>query len=411
MDFWHQITNFCSRNSQNLSILVMPLIFGILGWFSNWKCIKMMFYPKVFWGIPPYLGWQGLIPRNAAKFAGKTVALLTKRLVNVDEVFSKLDSRVIAKKLEIIIDELVTDIVNEILETSNPVVWQMVPKMLREEIVLASRRQVPKAVRLVITDIKQNIFKIFDLPALAMECMTGPNVDRMRRLIRVVGHKEFKFLEKLGFYIGFGLGIIQVILWYIYPALWTVPIQSAIVGGLTNWIAIQMIFRPLDPKKFLFWTRQGLFLKRREEVTREFSRLVTEEVMTSKNIIRQILEGSERERIHLIIRISVTQVIDSMTKMVKPAILGALKADILDRLQHEVSVEVTSPEAMQYIEDYVEKALDVENTMVEKFRLLNNAEFEDILRSIFRDDEWILIAVGVALGLVVGLIHAYSGLV
>ena len=45
--------------------------------------------------------------------------------------------------------------------------------------------------------------------------------------------------------------------------------------------------------------------------------------------------------------------------------------------------------------------------MIEKFKLLTMVEFEDVLRSIFRDDEWMLIAVGVALGLAVGFLHAY----
>ncbi|MBN1363690.1 MAG: DUF445 family protein [Syntrophaceae bacterium] len=411
MDFWHQITSLFSKYSHYLEILTMPLVFGFLGWFSNWKCIKMMFHPIVFWGIPPYLGWQGLIPRNAGKFAGNTARLLTEKLINIDEIFSRLDSRVIAKKLEIIINELVSDLINEIFESSNPLVWKMVPDMAREEIIRTTHNEVPKAVRLVIKDIKKNIFKIFDLPELATECMVGPNVDRMRYMFKTIGGKEFKFLEKLGFYIGFLLGCVQTLLWYIFPALWTVPIQSAIVGGLVNWIALQMVFRPLDPKKFLFWTYQGLFLRRREEVTKEFSKLVTQEVLNPRNIIKKVLEGREKDRIHLIIRISISQVIDRLTKMVKPVVLAALKSEVLDRVQHEISMEVTSPETMQRLEDYVGKALDIENTMIENMRRLTNAQFEDILRSIFKEDEWILIAVGVALGLVVGFIHAYTGVI
>ena len=407
MSFWHQITDFCSRNVHYLSILVMPLAFGALGWFSNWKCIKMMFYPLHFWGIPPYLGWQGLIPRNAAKFAGKTCDLLTEKLVNVDEVFNRLDSRKIAKGLEETIDQLVIETVNGIFDKSYPLVWQLAPDMVKEEIIRVSRKQAPRAVSLVLNDLKENIFDVFNLRELALECMTGPNVGRMRYMFKTIGHKEFKFLERLGFYIGFALGLLQTILWYIYPEPWTVPVQGAIVGGLTNWLALQMVFRPLEPKKFLFFTYQGLFLKRRPEVTKEFSKLVCVEVLTSKNIIKKIMMGAQKERIHLIIRIAISQAIDRLTKMVKPALMQSLKSDLFDIVQYEFTREVTSPESMKSIEDYVEKALDVENIMIEKFKLLTMAEFEDVLRSIFRDDEWMLIAVGVALGLAVGFLHVY----
>jgi uncharacterized membrane protein YheB (UPF0754 family) len=407
MSFWHQITDFCSRNGHYLGVLVMPLAFGALGWFSNWKCIKMMFYPLHFWGIPPYLGWQGLVPRNAAKFAGKTCDLLTKKLVNVDEVFNRLDARRVAKELEHVIDDIVDDAVNEIFESSDSLIWRIAPEMVKNEIIKVTRHQVPRAVRLVMKDISENIFDVFNLRELALECMTGPNVNRMRYMFQTIGRKEFKFLERLGFYIGFALGIVQTALWYVYPASWTVPVQGAIVGGLTNWLALQMVFRPLEPKKFLFFTYQGLFLKRRPEVTREFSKLVCQEVLTSKNILRTILMGAQKERIHLIIRISISQTLDRLARVIKPVIMQSLKADVLDVVQYDITLRVTNSESMQCLEAYFQEALDVENVMIDKFKLLTMAEFEDVLRSVFREDEWMLIAVGVALGLAVGFLHFY----
>jgi uncharacterized membrane protein YheB (UPF0754 family) len=410
MDFWHHITAFYSRHSSTLSMLTMPLLFGALGWFSNWKCIKMIFHPLHFWGIPPYLGWQGLIPRNAVKFAGKTTDLLTTRLVSVDEVFSNLDSRVIAKQMEPAIDDLIEDVVSTVFEysNSNKLIWKVMPSMAKTEIMSVARNQAPKAVRMVIRDIQKNIFEIFNIRELAMECMTGENVSRMKSLIMKVGGKEFGFLQNLGFYIGFALGVVQTLLWFIYPAPWTVPIQGAIVGGLTNWIALQMIFRPLEPKKYFhLFTYQGLFLKRRAEVTREFSKLVAGEVLNSKNIIKKILTGDAKDRINLIIRLSISQAIERMSAMVKPVITSAVRLETLDMIKHEIAKELTSSEVTELIEDYVEKALDVENVMVKKFGLLSNTEFEDILRSIFKEDEWLLIAVGGVLGLLVGFLHAY----
>ena len=51
----------------------IPLCSGLIGWFTNWVAIKMTFYPINFVGIPPYLGWQGIIPRKGRKMAGIVV--------------------------------------------------------------------------------------------------------------------------------------------------------------------------------------------------------------------------------------------------------------------------------------------------------------------------------------------------
>jgi uncharacterized membrane protein YheB (UPF0754 family) len=48
----------------------IPVTCGFIGWVTNWLALKMTFYPLRFIGIPPVLGWQGIIPRKAAKIAG-----------------------------------------------------------------------------------------------------------------------------------------------------------------------------------------------------------------------------------------------------------------------------------------------------------------------------------------------------
>jgi uncharacterized membrane protein YheB (UPF0754 family) len=148
-----------------------------------------------------------------------------------------------------------------------------------------------------------------------------------------------------------------------------------------------------------------MFIKRKKEVAAEFSKLVAKDVLTSKNIIRKILTGSARDRIHLIIRMAVSQAIDRMAAVVKPIIMSAMDSNTLDVIKHEITMELTSPESMVYIEDYVRDALNVEQIMVDRFNQLSGPEFEELLRPIFHEDEWILIMVGAVLGGAVGFVQ------
>ena len=73
----------------------------------------------------------------------------------------------------------------------------------------------------------------------------------------------------------------------IYPAYWTLPISGAAVGFITNWIALQLIFRPVDPMPIKWsgetmWTFQGFCLARQDEISETFSEYIASNVLTSQ---------------------------------------------------------------------------------------------------------------------------------
>jgi hypothetical protein len=60
---------------------------------------------------------------------------------------------------------------------------------------------------------------------------------------------------------------------------------------------------------------------------------------------------------------------------------------------------------MKSMEAYAADAIDIENTLVSRMQELTPEQFEGLLRPAFEQDEWILIAVGAALGFIVGEIQ------
>ena len=73
---------------------------GLVGYGTNWLALKMTFYPLEFVGIElvrikdqplGLFGSQGIIPTKAAKMAGDATDLMTTKLINVKQVFSRLE--------------------------------------------------------------------------------------------------------------------------------------------------------------------------------------------------------------------------------------------------------------------------------------------------------------------------------
>lgn len=57
-------------------VLLIPLISAAVGYGTNVLAIQMLRYPVEFKGIPPWLGWQGILPANASRLGKHMMAVV-----------------------------------------------------------------------------------------------------------------------------------------------------------------------------------------------------------------------------------------------------------------------------------------------------------------------------------------------
>lgn len=77
---------------------------------------------------------------------------------------------------------------------------------------------------------------------------------------------------------------------------WTLAAGGAVVGYLTNLIALKLIFEPVEPRRVGPFVLQGMFLKRQVEVSEEFAECMTERLLSSQTLWDNILTGSGSAR-------------------------------------------------------------------------------------------------------------------
>src|SRR5262245_24250281 len=80
-------------------IVVMPFVAAVIGYVTKLAAIRMMFRPIEFVGIRPFLGWQGVVPRNSARMIRTSTRLLTTKLVDPKEIVGKLDPERMAREI------------------------------------------------------------------------------------------------------------------------------------------------------------------------------------------------------------------------------------------------------------------------------------------------------------------------
>lgn len=403
MQSWHQIIIDIQENW--ILYASMPFVAAAIGYITKIVAIKMMFAPIEFKGIkPPFLGWQGIVPRKAAIMAGIACDTMTQKLITPEEVFNRLDPERIAQEIEGPLLEAVEDITREVAGRYSPGLWESAPESVKSLIIHRIQKEAPLMVTQIMIDIKSNIESVFDLKDMVVTNLLNDK-ELLNRIFLEAGHAEFRFIRNCGFVFGFLIGIVQLFAWALTHNPWIMPVFGVFTGWFTDWLALRMVFNPKQPKKYFgVFEWQGLFLKRRLEVSEEYGRLIASQIVTPHNIISAVLRGPLSDRLFNMVQKQVQKVVDEQSGIAKPFVVFAVGSTRYQELKQLVAQQIMQrlPETLTHIESYAADAMDIENMLGEKMKELSIEEFEGLLHPAFEQDEWILIAVGAALGGIVG---------
>jgi uncharacterized membrane protein YheB (UPF0754 family) len=275
------------------------------------------------------------------------------------------------------------------------------------------RKATPQLVDNLVSDISVNIEDLLDIKGMVIDRL-AKDKRLLNRIFLECGDVEFRFIVNSGLYFGFLFGLIQMSVWYFYQSWWVLPFFGLLVGYATNWIALNVIFRPLHKKKIGPFRLQGLFLKRQNEVAESFCHIVTHEILTVGNIINAIIEGPKGDRARNMVKKHIKPLVDETAGMGKaltqmafgPTGFASLKQKVGEKA---ISISQSSFNSPMFEQD---RARAVESIMVERMIALSSEEFQDLLRPCFQEDEIKLILVGAFLGMMAGvgqLIFVFGG--
>ena len=264
-------------------------------------------------------------------------------------------------------------------------------------------RDMPKVVTEIMEDVKHNITDVFDIKTMVVERLTKDKW-LLNKIFIECGKEEFKFIERSGLYFGFLFGLVQMAVWYFFQEWWLLPLFGLIVGYATNWLALKLIFEPVEEKKILGIKFQGLFIKRQNEVSSEYAKMLAYEIFTFDRVFAAIIGGPTKERFTSMIAEHANQAIEDGVGISKPIVNLVAGKRNYERMK-SIVVEKTvaeMPKAVSPAFSYAEEAMDLENTFRTKMIALSPAEFVNFLRPVFQEDELKLIMVGAVLGMAAG---------
>ncbi len=389
-------------------VLTVPTVSAFIGWLTNWQAVKMIFWPPTPRGWGP-LRWQAIIYHHADKFATNLGNIAERDLMNGKDLAGKLDAEAIEREFGPLLDAEVPALVAEAADKLMPGAWAKVPAPMQAMIVEQVKTRTRAVSKDVTAEIQRIIGESIDVKTLVHGQLSGSNVDRLARLTKEIGRKEFFFIEWSGGLFGALIGFGQIFVWDAFQIWWIMPIFGVIVGLITNWLALQMIFRPYERKRYLgLFPYQGLFPKRQPEIARDYGRTTATEILTAHNVIESLVTGARGAHLDRELRRVLSERIDREWDQVKGLVPLPVSAEQLATLKDLIAdrMLVLAVRLRPQVEKLLDDKLEVRQTVERRLGGLSKPEFERMLRGVFQEDELTLIIIGGVLGGAVGALQA-----
>lgn len=176
---------------------------------------------------------------------------------------------------------------------------------------------------------------------------------------------------------------------------------GALIGWITNKVAIKMLFRPVNPVKVLFFTIQGVFPKRKNEMAISLAEIIETEFLSSDvlfdKIVNQDALGTMKEDIMEMIVERIAKKIPQMLKMF-------LGNDVEGTIRKFMSSEGDDifDDILEQVKENAFQNLDVRTIVKERIDELDFVEFEKIIFGLMNKELKHIEVIGFILGAIIG---------
>jgi uncharacterized membrane protein YheB (UPF0754 family) len=415
-----------------IALVSVPVFTGAIGYVTNWTGIWMLFEPvefkgvhvpglsKLVHGLMPRkvqqvpglmnggLGWQGIIPSRAAKMGSIAVDKGIAKVGSPKDFYDQLEPERIAEQILETARGDIREMVERIMQRDHPGVWSDLPPALRERVHRRVQEQLPEIVKAVTDDIGANIDQLLDVKLMVIR-----NIERnpalSNRIFRAIGRRELRLIINLGFVFGFLFGIPTAVLTEVlFPGTWwLLPILGVLIGYATNWLAIWMIFEPVEPRRILGIKFQGLFIRRQHEVSDVYALIISNEVVTLNQIGEALTEGPQADRTRQMIETAMRPAVDRAVGSARPVVRLAVGTREYDTLRESIATEAVDY-TMTPLSDPAfnrEQSRRIRAMIRDRMREMSHRDFSEMLRTVIKEDEWLLYLHGAVLGFGGGLAH------
>ena len=179
----------------------------------------------------------------------------------------------------------------------------------------------------------------------------------------------------------------------------------ALIGWLTNYIAIKMLFHPKDEVRIFFIPFQGVFPKRQKDFARKLGQIVSEELVSVEDLTAHLKEKATSETILNHIALRLEEGIASRLPRAFPMLAMFMSGERAEKIKSFLLEQIggLNEELIDKLSSELEEELDIHRIVEEKVAAFSSDKLEEILFSIMRREFKFVEMVGAVLGFLIGV--------
>lgn len=195
----------------NYWLFLTPLIAAFTGWVTTWIAIKMLFHPRKPIKILSFT-IQGIFPKNQGEIAKKLGQVVSRELLSFEEIEKKITSTDNLEKLKPEIEAHIDNFLRNKLKDVFPMLSMFIGEKTINQLKGAFLMELQSLFPVLMKSYMNKLQHDLDLEKIVVEKVANFSTEKLEDILDQITKKEFKFLEIIGAFFGFIIGMVQVMI-------------------------------------------------------------------------------------------------------------------------------------------------------------------------------------------------------
>ena len=180
---------------------------------------------------------------------------------------------------------------------------------------------------------------------------------------------------------------------------------GAMIGWITNYIAIKMLLRPYKEMNFLFFKIQGLIPKRRSEIAVSIADTVQKELISLKDITNSLNADELEEKMGAVIDKILEEKLESEITKKFPMLAMFLSDEIINKIKSMIKTSILENKEtiINMFTSYLEEKVDFKKIIIENVEAFSLEKLEEITYSLAKKELKHIEVIGAILGGIIGI--------
>lgn len=199
-----------------MMIYTVPFISAIIGWFTNYIAVKMLFHPRK----PTYIfgfNIQGVFPKRQSIIATKIGKMVADELLRIEDIQQKLHSPEAINSIHTKLQEKIDYYLNVSMPHKYPVMSLFIGVGVKSKIKNEVLEQVENIAPEMLGSMVQSIEDNLNIEELISSKVNSFAPEKLEKILNDILKNEFTFIEWVGAILGFVIGVIQLIIVILFP--------------------------------------------------------------------------------------------------------------------------------------------------------------------------------------------------